>query len=115
MGVAGNNACHITKGYKMAKRNNKQPQVAAQAPAVQPVAPVAAPVVALRGGLAIAAVALTGKPYRTKAQHNAAWWQQITTAQGGSVQALIAAGVPSHFVAYTVRRGYLAPAAADAQ
>jgi hypothetical protein len=97
----------------MAKRNNKQPQVAAQAPAVQP---VAAPVVALRGGLAIAAVALTGKPYRTKAQHNAGWWQQIVTAQGGSVQALIAAGVPSHFVAYTVRRGYLAPAAAaDAQ
>jgi hypothetical protein len=83
-----------------------------QAPAANVVA-APAPVVALRGGLAIAAVTLTGKPYRTKAQHNAQWWQQITAAQGGSVTALLAAGVPSHFVAYTVRRGYLAPATAE--
>ena len=88
----------------------KQAKQVKQAPQQAPEA--VAPVVALRGGMAIASVQLTGKPYRTKAAHNAGWWQTITTSSGGSVQALIAAGVPSHFIAYTVRRGYLAPATA---
>lgn len=79
------------------------------------VEPQAAPVVALRGGIAVATVALTGKPYRCKAQHNAGWWQTISAAQGGSVQALITAGVPSAFVAYAIRRGYLAPVAETQQ
>lgn len=92
----------------MAKQTKQVQAPAAQAQAAQPQAPV----VALRGGIAVAAVVLTGKPYRTKAQHNMQWWQTITAAQGGSVQALIAAGVPSHFVAYTMRRGYLAAAPA---
>lgn len=81
---------------------------------VAPVAPVAqaAPVVALRGGLAISAVAFTSKPYRTKAAHNAGWWAIVTANNAGSVDALIKAGVPSRFIGYTVRRGYLASVAA---
>lgn len=77
--------------------------------------PVQAPVVAVRGGLAIASVKLTGKPYRVGCTHNANWWQQCTqaVAQGNgqaSVQALVQAGVPAIFVGYVVRRGYMAPA-----
>ena len=74
--------------------------------------------VALRGGLAVGAVQATGKPYRTAAPHNAAWWQAIGQALAAgkgsaSVQALVAqpGGVPTHFVAYAIRRGYLAPVA----
>jgi hypothetical protein len=83
---------------------------APQAPAPAP----AAPVVAVRGGLAIAAVRLTGKVYRVGATHNAGWWAQCTqaVAAGGgtaSVQALVQAGVPAIFVGYVVRRGYMAP------
>lgn len=77
--------------------------------------PSPAPVVALRGGLAIANVALTGKPYRVGCAHNTAWWQQCqqaVQAGGGtaSVAALVQAGVPGIFVGYVVRRGYLQPA-----
>ncbi len=97
----------------MAKTKTAQP---AQASATQPAA-APAPVVALRGGPAVATVALKpGAVYRTKAPHNVAWWQAVTAAcaagpaavaqltaqpeQGGS-------GVPAHFVGYCLRRGYL--------
>jgi hypothetical protein len=67
--------------------------------------------VALRGGLAVQAVTLTGKPYRSAAAHNTAWWQAVTAACAGgapaTVQALVQAKVPTHFIGYTVRRGYL--------
>jgi hypothetical protein len=90
---------------------------ATKAAAPAPVAP--APAVALRGGPAVARVALTGKAYRTGAKHNADWWQQVQTlcAQDDGtgradapVAALLEAGVPSHFIGYTLRRGYLAAA-----
>src|SRR3990172_6156442 len=75
-----------------------------------PVAPVAPPTVALRGGQAVATVQVApGVAYRTKAPHNMAWWQSLQvactaapapvavvcrpTAQGGH-------GVPAHFVGY---------------
>lgn len=77
--------------------------------------PQAPQTVALRGGLAIASVVLTGKPYRVAAPHNVAWFATIgklAAASGGtaSVQAIVAAGVPAPFVGYVVRRGYLAAA-----
>ena len=86
----------------------KQAKPAAQAPAA------AKPVtVALRGGPAVQMVQLTGKPYRTAAAHNQAWWQTIVTAgPQASVAAILEAGVPAHFVGYAIRRGYLQ--AADA-
>ncbi len=81
-----------------------------------PTAPKA-PTVAVRGGLAIQAVRLTGVVYRVGCTHNATWWQQCQQAvQAGNgsatVQALVAAGVPAIFVGYVVRRGYMAPVAA---
>lgn len=74
--------------------------------------------VALRGGAAVAQVALVpGATYRTKAAHNVAWWQAIGAAvQAGQGKAAVAqlvaqapagAGVPAHFVGYCLRRGYL--------
>ena len=86
------------------------------APAAAPAAPAApAKPVALRGGLAVAAVVLTGQQYRTAAPHNKAWWEAITQACASGpapVAALCAAphNVPSHFVGYAMRRGYLAAA-----
>lgn len=82
---------------------------------------VAAPVatsVALRGGIAIANVRLSGTPYRTGAPHNAQWWatlQAKLAAGPAPVAALLLApanpaGVPAHFVGYALRRGYLAAA-----
>lgn len=73
-------------------------------------APAQAAAVAVRGGLAIVAVALA-KPYRVQAGHNLQWLQivQAQVAAGGgkaTVQALLAAGVPAPFVGYMVRRGY---------
>jgi type IV secretory pathway protease TraF len=82
----------------------KQPQAAPAA---------AAPTVAIRGGLAIAAVRLTGKRYNVTAGHNVGWWQQCQQAAGGgtaSVAALVQAGVPAIFVGYVVRRGYMVAA-----
>jgi len=92
------------------------------APAAQP-APAPAPVVALRGGIAVASVTLGSKPYHSRAPHNVAWWQAVTAAiTAGSGTASVAplvqpapqgAGVPAHFIAYGLRRGYLAqPASA---
>lgn len=95
-------------------------QLQATMAAAQPAPATPAPVtVALRGGMAIAAVRLTNKPYRVGAPHNVAWWQQCTQAiaQGNgstTVQALLQAGVPAPFVGYVVRRGYMAPVQAAA-
>lgn len=90
------------------------PKATKQAPAPVAPAPVApAPTVALRGGPAVQQVALTGKPYRSAAAHNTAWWQQVQQAAAAGpapVAALLAAGVPAHFVGYTMRRGYLVAA-----
>lgn len=89
-------------------------QVTKAAKAAQPATQAAAPAapapatVALRGGPAVATVRLTGKPYRSAAKHNTDWWALITAAKGGPVQELVKAGVPTHFIGYTMRRGYLA-------
>jgi hypothetical protein len=53
------------------------------------------------------------KPYRVACPHNNAWWAQVTgTLASGpaTVQAIVQAGVPSHFVGYVVRKGYLVAA-----
>jgi hypothetical protein len=89
-----------------------------QPPAVAVVAQPAPVAVALRGGLAVVAVA-PGKPYRVQAGHNLTWLQQVQAlwASGGQVapvQALVAAGVPAPFVGYMVRRGYAVPCALPA-
>lgn len=92
-----------TKQPKQPKQPSAKPAAPAQAaPAPQPAT------VALRGGPAVATVRLTGKPYRSAAKHNTDWWALITAAKGGPVQELVKAGVPTHFIGYTMRRGYLA-------
>lgn len=83
---------------------NPQPPTLAVHNAPAPVA------VALRGGLAVVALA-PGKPYRVQAGHNLTWLQQVQAAwasggQVATVQGLVAAGVPAPFVGYMVRRGY---------
>ena len=78
---------------------------------VAPVAPVAP--VALRGGPAVQAVVLTGKPYRSAAAHNTDWWKLVTAQAStgpATVAGLLAAKVPAHFIGYTMRRGYLTAA-----
>lgn len=84
------------------------------APATQPVATIAhgqPVVVALRNGPAVQTVRLTGKLYRTKAAHNLDWYATIgtlaTRTVPATVAALLAAKVPSHFIGYCMRRGYL--------
>ena len=84
------------------------------APAPAPVQAPAAPVaVALRGGLAVVAVA-PGKPYRVQAGHNADWLKQVQAAWAAGtgraqVADLLKIGVPAPFVGYMVRRGYAVP------
>lgn len=83
------------------------PTVATPVPAP---APAHVPAVALRGGPAVASVLMTGKVYRTKAQHNLDWWATITGkahTEAAPVAALLEAKVPSHFIGYCIRRGYL--------
>jgi hypothetical protein len=68
--------------------------------------------VALRGGLAIAAVKLGAKPYKGTVAHNTSQWQlvQAAIAAGNgtaSVQALVAASVRPPMLAYLLRRGNL--------
>jgi hypothetical protein len=109
-------------GLRAAKAAAKAPSNPIQALAATLAAPAAAPAakpvtVALRGGLAVAAVRLGGKAYRVACPHNAGWWQVVgatlATGQGtASVQALTGAGVPAPFVGYCVRKGYLAAAPA---
>src|SRR5262245_27286776 len=83
-----------------------------QAPAATPA--VVAKVVALRGGQAVAQVKLTAKAYRVTAVHNKAWFDLIGKQCAGDKPAgvadLIKLGVPSHFIGYGIRRGYLAAA-----
>ncbi len=94
-----------TKTATTKKTASKPAQAAPQAPAQAPAT------VALRGGAAVAVVRLGGKPYRTAAKHNMDWWAQVTQAaaspKGAAVADLIKAGVPSHFIGYAIRRGYL--------
>jgi len=97
-----------------------KPVVSAEPPSTAPApAPALAssstpsPSVALRGGLAIQSVKLTGKPYQVGAPHNARWWQacqaQVTAGNGQTtVAALLTASVPAPFIGYMVRRGYMA-------
>lgn len=97
---------HVAVLANMAAHYTPNPQPPALAQPNNP-APVA---VALRGGLAVVAVA-PGKPYRVQAGHNLGWLQQMQAAwaAGGQVvpvQVLVAAGVPAPFVGYMVRRGY---------
>jgi len=81
-------------------------------PAAPAAKPAKQPTVALRGGPAVQSVALTGNPYRTGCAHNAAWWATLTAAlaNGPAPVAPLLQGpqaVPSHFVGYAIRRGYL--------
>lgn len=78
-------------------------------------APAPAKTIALRGGQAVAQVALTGTAYRTGAPHNALWWATLCTALANGPQPVAGVlasptnptGVPAHFVGYALRRGYL--------
>jgi hypothetical protein len=116
----------------MAKRKQvTQAQIAAEAaevmaemavthPIVAPVAEVVAPApapavaVALRGGGAVTALKLGGKPYRVTAPHNRAWWDAIVSelvARGGvanvaDLQEVV--GCPLTHFGYLLRRGHLA-------
>lgn len=84
----------------------------------QPTQPAQPQVVALRGGIAVATVTLGSKPYSSRAPHNVAWFAAVQAAvAAGNGQAAVAtllqpapagSGVPSHFIAYCLRRGYLA-------
>ena len=58
-------------------------------------------------------VVMGTKPYRVACPHNNAWWQAVTAALAGgpaTVAQVVQAGVPSHFVGYVVRKGYLVAA-----
>lgn len=94
------------------KRSNKaqaEAHAAAQSTtAAQQAAP--APAVALRGGPAVQRVQLTGKAYRTGAQHNKDWWAAVQAAcaqEPAPVAEIVKVGVPTHFIGYAIRRGYL--------
>lgn len=84
---------------------------------VAPVAPVVQVVATARTG-AVVAVVVGTKAYRTTAAHNVAWWQAIVGALAAGPQPVAAlcalptahGVVPGHFVAYGLRKGYLAPA-----
>lgn len=85
--------------------------------ATLPTAPVVAPkTIALRGGMAVTNVKLTGTPFRVAAPHNQLWWKTLSeklAAGPQPVAGLLAStaqpnGVPAHFLGYALRRGYLA-------
>lgn len=86
--------------------------VVAAAPVAAPAAPKT---IALRGGQAVSQVALTGAVYRTTAPHNQQWWKALSDKlQAGpvAVSGLLLTpdqpqGVPTHFIGYALRRGYL--------
>ena len=77
--------------------------------------PAKAKVIALRGGPAISTIQLTGNKYRTGVKHNADWWFILCDALAAgptAVEPLVGSGVdgktvPSHFITYTLRRGYI--------
>jgi hypothetical protein len=59
-------------------------------------------------------VVMGPKPYKVACEHNNAWWAIIgkALAQGpATVAQVVEQGVPSHFVGYAVRKGYLVAAA----
>lgn len=98
------------------KAPSKAPSAPVVAQTVATPAPTTTPVVAVRGGLVLQAVALVpGKVYKTKAPHNQAWWVTLAAACAAgpaAVNPLLATqanptGVPMHFIGYCVRRGYL--------
>lgn len=97
-----------------APKGKAAPSKAAK-PAAAPVPAVPAPAVApvaLRGGVLLQSVTLSGKPYRVAAAHNKAWWdttQKAIAAGGGkaAVADITKAGVPAIMVGYLYRRGYL--------
>ncbi len=92
---------------KQVKQATKPAAAPAQAPTPAPAAVPANKPVALRGGPAVQAVALTGKPYRTAAKHNQEWWATISAKPQQPVATLLEAKVPAHFIGYCLRRGYL--------
>lgn len=117
--TAAKTAKPATAAKKATKPAAKPTQVqapAAQAPAAQaPAAPAQAQpqAVALRGGAAVATVKLTGKAYRSAAKHNTDWWALVQAAalrHPAPVATLVKQGVPTHFIGYAIRRGYLAAA-----
>lgn len=120
------NTAAAAPSLKASKKQAKAPSapvvtkaaVVQEQPVTPPAQPAPAPaptVVPVRGGLAIAAVKLTGKAYRVTAAHNVAWWKQVTDSiKGGDGKAavtdIVKTGVPVTMVGYLVRRGYLAEA-----
>lgn len=78
-----------------------------------PEAPAPVKTVALRGGMVLQRVKLTDKTYRVGCEHNANWFKQVQAAckdGDAAVADLVAAGVPTPFIGYIVRRGYLTAA-----
>lgn len=108
-----------TQPKAQARKTSKASALPTPATAVVQAPAPAAATVALRGGLAIANVRLTGKPYRVAAPHNQQWWQAVVAAVGSAPSVPIGSvlltpqnpkGAPAHFVGYAIRRGYLAAA-----
>jgi hypothetical protein len=98
----------------MARKSSRTPATTTVAPAAQ--VGQTPTTVALRGGKAVAQVTVNpAVTYHSKAPHNVAWWQAITSAAAAGptpvAPMLVSAnnpnGVPAHFVGYCLRRGYL--------
>lgn len=107
---------------KQVQAPNAMAQIAASV--TQAVAPVPQAVQAVKTAHTgtVAVVVVGTKAYRTTAAHNVAWWQAIVGALGAGPQPVAAlcalptahGVVPGHFVAYGLRKGYLAAAPAVA-
>jgi len=105
----------------MATKTVKQGTMAKAGVMTQVVAAVTAPVVeekadkpktvALRGGAAVTRIVIKeGVKYSTKAEHNQNWWNALVKSckEPASVEEVIKREqVPSHFIGYCLRRGYL--------
>lgn len=110
----------VAKGTVAKATQVKAPVAPSTMPTLEtlPAAPVApAPqTIALRGGLAITNVKLTGAVYRVGAPHNAIWWQYLAKELAAGPQPVAGLlfsqanpnGAPAAFIGYVVRRGYLA-------
>jgi len=100
---------------KVAAKASPLPTVATPATVAAPAAPV--PVVALRSGPVVQAIAIGPKVYRVKAEHNVLAWNHIQAAMGNGplpIAAALAAiakhpglGTAPAFMQYCLRRGYL--------
>lgn len=82
-------------------------------PALPAPLPTAYSMRSLRGGGLTITIA-PGKPYRVAAPLCVAWYAQVqavwqATGQRATVAQMLAAGVPSHFVGYMLRRGWAVP------